>query len=161
MKQYCHISFIYLSWAIFIGGLVIFIVKGAYILAIVWVMIAPLAHWAYIRTFPALSRYLGYGRVDDRWPENTSRVPTEVTLYTALGCPFCPLVRQRLRALQKEMGFALQEVDVTLKPDLLIAQGIRAVPVVDVQGRRIFGCATSEQLAALIRGSSSIEGSTG
>lgn len=32
MKQYCHISFIYLSRAIFIGGLVIFIVKGAYIL---------------------------------------------------------------------------------------------------------------------------------
>lgn len=62
-----------------------------------------------------------------------------MTLYTAVGCPFCPLVKQRLLALQVQMGFELEEVDVTLKPDLLIAKGIRAVPVVEVGEQRVVG----------------------
>jgi len=144
-------AFIYLSWVILVGVLVFFLLQGNYPLALVWLVVALLGQWAYIRAFPSISRYIGYGRVDDRPAEVLERAPVKVTLYTALGCPFCPLVKQRLLALQAEMGFDLHEVDVTLKPDLLIAKGIRAVPVVEVGERRLVGHATSAQLADLIR----------
>ena len=77
-----------------------------------------------------------------------------VQLYTGLGCPFCPIVKTRLQELQTRMGFSLTDVDVTLKPNLLISKGIRALPVVEVGDTRIVGNATSEQLAALIAGHS-------
>lgn len=48
------------------------------------------------------------------------------------------------------MGFELETIDVTLKPELLRRKGILAVPVVEVGGRRIVGHATSRQLADLI-----------
>jgi len=55
-------------------------------------------------------------------------------------------------ALREQMEFSLEEVDVTLKPGVLIAKGIRAVPVVEAGDRRLAGNATSEQLAELISG---------
>jgi glutaredoxin len=83
--------------------------------------------------------------------------PAEVRLYTALGCPFCPVVKQRLIALSDQMSFPLKEIDVTLKPSLLAAKGIRAVPVVEAGERQLVGNATSEQLAALISGISTTQ----
>lgn len=155
MKQQCPMAFIYLSWAIFIGGLFFFAVKGGFASLLLWLVIAPLAEWAYIRAFPAISQYIGYGSVEDRHAEIVASAPARVTMYAALGCPFCPVVKRRLLALQAEMGFDLDEVDVTLKPDLLITKGVRAVPVVEVGEKRLVGHATSEQLAALIRNSQS------
>jgi glutaredoxin len=151
MKQQCYLASIYLSGAIVIAGLIFLALKGAYGVALLVLVVAPLAQWAYIRTFPAISPYLGYGRVEDQPAQAGGRAPTTVTLYTAVSCPFCPLVKQRLLALQAEMGFDLHEVDVTLKPDLLMSKGIRAVPVVEVGEQRVVGCATSEQLATVIR----------
>jgi hypothetical protein len=55
-------------------------------------------------------------------------------------------------ALREQMEFSLEEVDVTLKPGVLIAKGIRAVPVVEAGDRHLAGNATSEQLAELISG---------
>jgi glutaredoxin len=156
MKQQCSMTFIYLSWAILVAGLVFFALKGDYAFVGLWLVVAPLALWAYIRFFPAISRYIGYGRVDDQSPQAVSQVHAKVTLYTALGCPFCPMVKRRLLALQTEMGFNLEEVDVTLKPDLLIAKGIHAVPVMEVGEQRLVGNATSEQLANLIRNGSGV-----
>jgi len=153
MKQQCPMAFIYMSWAILFGGLAFFLVKGDYVSLLAWVIVAPLAMGAYIRFFPAISRYIGYGSVDDQPAQEVSPAPVKVMLYTALGCPFCPVVERRLVKLQAEMGFDLEEVDVTLKPDLLIAKGIRAVPVVEVGDQRIVGHATSNQLATLIRDS--------
>ena len=49
------------------------------------------------------------------------------------------------------MGFKLETVHVTYRPELL-GKGIRAVPVVEVDGRRLVGNATTDQLAALIAG---------
>jgi len=153
MKQQCPMVFIYLSWAIFIGGLAFFALKGHYAFVLLWLVVAPLAQWAYIRVFPVISRYVGYGSVDDQQAREVGQAPAKVILYTALGCPFCPVVKRRLLTLQAEMGFDLEEVDVTLKPDLLITKGIRAVPVVEVGEQWLVGHATSEQLAALIRNS--------
>jgi hypothetical protein len=48
------------------------------------------------------------------------------------------------------MEFSLEEVDVTLRPGVLMAKGIRAVPVVEAGDRLLTGNATSEQLAELI-----------
>jgi glutaredoxin len=152
VKQQCYLAMIYLNWIVLAGGLGFFIFKGFYVLALAWLALLPLAMWAYIRVFPSLSQFMGYGRVDDQPAQRLGRVPTKVTLYTALGCPFCPVVKRRLMALREQMEFSLEEVDVTLDPGLLIAKGIRAVPVVEAGDRRLAGNATSEQLAELISG---------
>lgn len=121
-------------------------------LTLFWLVWLPVVQWAYIRSFPRISRYLGYGRVEDEAIEKVSQAPARVTLYTALGCPFCPLVEKRLAALQKVMGFTLEKIDVTLRPDLLTRKGIRGVPVVEVGEKRMTGNATTRQLAKLIMG---------
>ena len=100
---------------------------------------------------------MGYGSVEDKAPNKVTSAPTQVTIYTALGCPFCPIVKERLMELRRAMGFSLSEVDVTLKPGVLIAKGIRALPVVECGGWRVEGNATSERLANLIAGSYAAE----
>lgn len=152
MKQQCHITFIYISWFIYIGGLLLMVSGGYYALALFWLVWLPIVMWGSIRSFPSISRYLGYGRLDDEDAEKLGHAPVKVTLYTALGCPFCPLVERRLKALQEKMGFDLEKVDVTLRADLLAGKGIRAVPVVEVGERRLVGNSTSKNLAALILG---------
>jgi len=73
-----------------------------------------------------------------------------MNFYSFFSCPFCPIVLARLQALQKQMGFTLRIVDVTLKPQTLIAKGIKSVPVVEVGDRRLVGNSTTDQLTALI-----------
>ncbi len=150
MKQQCHISFIYFSWLILAGGLVFHLLHDNYLQAGLWVFFIVLSLWLYVRYFPVISRYMGYGSVEDRPAAQVVRTAAKVTLYTGLGCPFCPLVRRRLQELESRMGFDLDEVDVTLKPDLLISKGIRALPVAELGGAHLVGNATSEQLAAFI-----------
>lgn len=150
MKQQCHISFIYLNWVIFVGGLVLYLAKGDYVQTVLWLVTVPLILWAYIRFFPSISRYIGYGSVEDQPTNHVTPAATNVIIYVGLGCPFCPIVKTRLQELQVKMGFVLTCVDVTLKPELLISKGIRALPVVEVGEKKLVGNATSEQLARLI-----------
>ncbi len=152
MKQQCSVTFVYLSWAIVVTGIFFLVSTDRYQFAIMWVILIPLIQWLYIRYFPSISAFMGYGRLDDRPVQALARVSRRVTLYSALGCPFCPVVKRRLLELKDKMGFDLEEVDITLKPGLLVSKGIRAVPVVEVDGRRIVGHATSEQLSVLISG---------
>jgi len=123
----------------------------AYVFAVAWLLLIPLGWWGYIRVFPSIARYLGYGSVEDQPAGALVQARAKVTIYTALGCVFCPIVKQRLRALQPEMGFDLEIVDITLKPDLVVAKGILAVPVVEAGAQRLVGNVTSAKLAALIR----------
>jgi glutaredoxin len=150
MKQQCYIGFIYLSWVIYIGGLAFFVIQGHYLFAVFWLIWLPVVQWAYIRGFPRISQYLGYGRVDDQHAGTVDRAPVKISLYTALGCPFCPLVEKRLESLQKQMGFELEKVDVTLRPELLSQKGIRAVPVIEMGDQYLTGHATTKQLADFI-----------
>jgi thiol-disulfide isomerase/thioredoxin len=150
MKQQCHISMIYLSWALYAGGLAYFGWRGQWVLALVWLAGVPLIEWLYIRKFPSLSPSMGYGRIVDEGAEATGTAPVKVVLYTALGCPFCPLIEQRLEDLRKQMGFTLEKIDVTLRPDLLAARGIRSVPVVEAGARLLFGLVTTKELAGAI-----------
>ena len=150
MKQQCHISMIYLTWAMYTGGLVYLGWRGRWVLALVWLAGVPLFEWLYIRKFPSLSRSLGYGPIVDQGAGATGSAPVKVVLYTALGCPFCPLIEQRLEDLRKQMGFTLEKIDVTLRPDLLTAKGIRSVPVVEAGARLLFGLGTTKELAEAI-----------
>jgi thiol-disulfide isomerase/thioredoxin len=150
MKQQCHISMIYLTWAMYAGGLVYFGWRGQWVMALVWLAGVPLVEWLYIRKFPILSRSLGYGRIVDEGAEAAGNAPVKVVLYTALGCPFCPLIEHRLEDLRKQMGFTLEKIDVTLRPDLVTAKGIRSVPVVEAGTRLLFGLVTTKELAEAI-----------
>ncbi len=152
MRQQCHLAFIYASWLIYLGGLGWLLWRGHYLVALCWLILTPLVQWGYMRVFPSISSLMGYGRVDDQQPPAVTQAPVSVILYTALGCPFCPLIEQRLEALRQSMGFRLEKIDVTLRPELVASKGIRSVPVVEVGERLLTGLATTSQLAALIQG---------
>lgn len=152
MKQQCSVALIYVEWAFVLLALVVLLLRREYAPAGVLLLGLPLFGWAYVRVFPAISRYLGYGSVKDEPAAApvAETAPAKVVLYTALGCPFCPIVKQRLLELQKAARFDLQEVDVTLRPDLVVSKRISSVPVVEVETRRRVGNATTRQLADLI-----------
>lgn len=150
MKQQCHIFFVYGSWFILLCGFIIYLIQGNIFHAVLWVFFIALFLWLYVRYFPSISRFMGYGSVADQPAKDIRPSNTKVILYTGLGCPFCPLVKRRLKELQSKMGFELKEIDITFKPDLLIAKGIRALPVVEVGETKWVGNATSEQLATFI-----------
>jgi hypothetical protein len=60
-------------------------------------------------------------------------------------------VRRRLAELRQHRHFEVEEIDVTFRPDLIRAKGLRAVPVLEASGRFLIGNATSEQLAEFLR----------
>lgn len=141
---------IYLSWLVYLGGLAGAAWHGRWVLAAFWLVAAPLAQWLYIRKFPSMSTAMGYGPIADEPATLAGKSPVKVTLYTALGCPFCPLIAERLATLRNEIQFTLDTVDVTLRPDLLASKGIRSVPVVEVNGRFLFGLVSTKELSAAI-----------
>jgi len=150
MKQQCYIPMIYLSWAVYLAGLAAAAWYSQWALGAVWLVTVPVAQWLYIRKFPSLSGIMGYGRITDEPAATVDSAPVKVTLFVALGCPFCPLMEQRLERLQKTMSFSLEKIDVTLRPDLLASKGIRTVPAVEVSGRFLFGLLSTKDLAAAI-----------
>lgn len=152
LPQRCPIVLLYLTWLLYVAGVIVFLVESQYFTALAWTLLVPVGLWAYVRFFPVISQYVGYGPVDDARGGDVGRRATTVTMYTSLGCPFCPIVERRLEALKSEMGFELRHVDLTVRPDLAKAMGIRSVPVVEVGDRRVVGHATTRELAELIRG---------
>jgi glutaredoxin len=150
MKQQCYLASIYASWAIYIGGLAYLGYHSRWPLAAMWLVGVPLIEWLYIGKFPSLSRAMGYGPIKDDAGRTISATKAKVTLYTALGCPFCPLIENRLGELQKQMGFSLEKIDVTLRPGLLASKGIRTVPVVEAGGKLLTGLVSTKDLAAAI-----------
>ena len=152
VKQRCPLAFVVLAWTLYPAGALFLLVVGQYPVLVAWVVGAPLTMWAYVRWFPSISRYLGYGTVADRSARPPVHAPVVVTLYTAVGCPFCPILRRRLRGLQPAVGFELREVNVTARPDILVRKGAWSVPVVEVGDRLLIGNATSDQLVDLMVG---------
>jgi glutaredoxin len=105
-----------------------------------------------VRWFPSISRSMGYGSVADTPAEAvpTSGTLPSVTLYTANVCPFCPIIRRRLAELQRRSGFEVREIDVTFRPEIVRAKGLRSVPVLEANGQLLVGNATSAQIAAFL-----------
>jgi glutaredoxin len=153
-KQQCTVRSLYFSGAIgaigYAAGLVFLAYRGDWPALLLWLILLPCFKWTYLRFFPRLSRLKGYGSLDDEVAANVKTANVEVIYYYLLGCPFCPIVQQRLKALQKKMNFKLAKIDLTLRPQLATSRGIRSVPVVEVGKRRLIGNVTTEQLARLI-----------
>ncbi len=152
MKQQCYLVNVWFTW---LGLPLLAVAMGMYAgwWAGVFVLaVGIFAQVLYIRIFPSVSRWLGYGSVEDEpavAPHKGNGV-TKVTLYTANVCPFCPIVRQRLANIQREMGFVVEEVDVTFRPELIKAKGFRSVPVIEANGKYWVGNATSAQLVEFL-----------
>jgi glutaredoxin len=62
---------------------------------------------------------------------------TDVVLYHAAGCHLCERARGVVAALREELGFDLEEVDITGDPRLE-AEYREWLPVVEIDGRRRF-----------------------
>lgn len=136
---------------LYLGGLCFYAHRRDWLALFLWLVSLPCARWVGMRLYPLTSKWRGYGSVADKLPASVMRSHNEVTFYSHSGCPFCPIVRHRIEALQREMDFTLKEVDLTLNPRVAITRGIKSVPVVDVAKKRLVGNATTEQLARLIR----------
>jgi glutaredoxin len=153
-KQQCTVRSLYFSGAVgsiaYVAGIIFFAYQAQWLALLFWLVLVPGLKWAYVRFFPSTSKWRGYGRVDDKLPASVQKARVEVTYYALLGCPFCPIVEQRLKTLQAKMDFTLTKIDLTLKPQIAASRGIRSVPVVEVGVDRLIGNATSEQLARLI-----------
>jgi glutaredoxin len=155
MEQRCYLAAVWLTWlglpllAIVVGVRVGWTTAGAVLL------VGVIGQVLYIRWFPHMSRWMGYGSVEDvpagPAPMFIGQVP-RVTLYTANVCPFCPILKRRLADLQRHNPFEVEEVDVTFRADIIRAKGLRSVPVVEANGRLLVGNATSAQLADFLRG---------
>ncbi len=169
MEQRCHLSMVWLTWvglpllAVVVGirtGLVAgralgvaggFGIGLAAGLVVLGVGVA--AQVFYMRWFPHLSSLIGYGSVADT-PAPPLPAPArlpDVTLYTANVCPFCPIVKRRLAELQRQNPFEIEEVDVTFRPEVIRAKGLRSVPVLEANGRLLVGNATTAQIVEFLK----------
>jgi len=149
-QQQCRVPSLVFSWLIYLAGFAYMGYEGHWVGGLFWLVLVPCVRLALYKGFRNISRFLGYGRVDDQLPANVSKAHVAVSFYSFFSCPFCPIVLQRLEALQEQMGFTLEKIDVTLKPQILMSKGILTVPVVEVGKNRLVGNATTEQLARLI-----------
>lgn len=156
MEQRCHLGAVWLTWVgLPLLAVVVWLRVGA-AAALAALGIGIVGQVLYLRWFPAMSKWMGYGSVADS-PAGVAAIPARVprvTLYTANVCPFCPIIKQRLAALQRQYGFDVDEVDVTFRPDLISARKLRSVPALEVNGRVLVGNATSAQIAEFLRSAS-------
>jgi glutaredoxin len=154
--QQCTLAKLRFSLAAFtilyVGGLFFYVDTRNWPVLISWLVLLPCAKWLGLRLSPLTAKWRGYGTLTDAQPSQVVKTPVEVTVYSHNGCPFCPVLRRRLKALQEQMDFTLKEIDLTLKPHVAASKGIQTVPVVDVGDARLFGNATTERLAEFIAG---------
>ncbi len=155
-EQQCTLKNLYFGLLVFAilyaGGVVFCAYRDDWPALLLWLVLLPCARWVGLRLAPITLKRRGYGSVDDRLPASVNKARVEVAFYSYNGCPFCPILKGRLEALQKEMDFTLREIDLTLKPQVASSKGIQSVPVVEVGDKRLLGNATTEQLAEFIAG---------
>jgi glutaredoxin len=158
-RQFCSVAGLYRIWGAYAVGITILAVAANWIGLILFAVLVPLSKFAQIRYYRRLSPLFGYGKLaEDLPPQSTASAPRVVTFYSAMGCPFCPIVLERLEALQLKMGFKLERVNLSLHPRFAITKGLRSVPTIEVGDTRLIGNASSSQLAELIeqRGQASL-----
>jgi glutaredoxin len=163
MEQRCHLSAVWLTW---LGLPLLAVVVGlrvGLVPALAVLGLGIVGQVLYLRWFPHISRWVGYGSVIDTPadPAPISASLPHVTLYTANVCPFCPIIKRRLAELQRHGRFEVEEIDVTFRPDVIRAKGLRSVPVLEANGRLLVGNATSAQIAEFLRPGPSSRDATG
>jgi glutaredoxin len=62
---------------------------------------------------------------------------TQVVVYHAEGCHLCDRALGQVRALQDELGFALEEIPIDGDPELE-ARYRELIPVVEIEGEQAF-----------------------
>ena len=152
MKQECKLVMVWLAWlgipalALGMGA-----IQGWWASVFIFI-VGVFGQVFYIKIFPRISKWLGYGSVEDVaiLLAEKIKISSIVTLYTANVCPFCPIVKQRLIELQSNLEFKLNEVDITFKPNLIKEKGFRSVPIIEMDGEYWFGNATSVQLLSFL-----------
>jgi glutaredoxin len=149
-QQQCSVFGLVFSWIVYLAGLIFLGYERHWVGGLLWLVLVPIVRLALFGYFPNISRFLGYGRVDDELPAHVIKTRVAVTIYSFFSCPFCPIVLHRLEALQKDMDFSLEKIDVTFKPEILMRKHILTVPVVEVGSNRLVGNATTEELARLV-----------
>ena len=65
------------------------------------------------------------------------RPAPRITLYTKADCELCRVAKATLLALRSELGFELDEIDITTDPTLFDAFQIE-IPVGYLDGRKLF-----------------------
>jgi glutaredoxin len=162
-KQQCTLARLRFSLValtiLYAGGLAYYLSERNWPVFFSWLVLLPCARWLGLRLYPLTSKLSSHGSPKDKLPSGVSKTHVEVIVYSHNGCPFCPILRRRLEALQKQMDFTLTEVDLTLKPQIAASKEIRSVPVVEVGGSRLVGNATTEQLAEMIAGATAFRAS--
>lgn len=149
-EQRCSVLGLALGWLGYFAGVLYFVYQRSWVGGSLFVVLVPCLRWALFHYFPSVSRFLGYGTVDDQVAESAGTARVAVTFYSFFSCPFCPIVLRRLEALQKVMEFTLEKIDLTLQPQMVVSKGIRSVPVVEVGGQQLIGNLTTAQLAEFI-----------
>lgn len=69
---------------------------------------------------------------------------THLTLYGKPGCHLCSEAREVVAGLREELGFELEEVDISLDPRLHNAYGER-IPVVAIDGEEALELVIAER----------------
>ena len=171
MEQRCYLAAVWLTW---LGLPLLAVVVGLRVgqmagvplglmAAVAVLLVGIIGQVLYLRWFPHVSRWAGYGSVADTPVDPTlvlEQLP-RVTFYTANVCPFCPIVKRRLAQLQQQSQFEIDEIDVTFRPEIIRAKGLRSVPVLEANGRVLVGNATSAQIAEFLSSAANVPNVTG
>jgi predicted DCC family thiol-disulfide oxidoreductase YuxK len=152
MKQRCHLGMVWLTWTGLPALAILVWLRAGWFAALFVLAVGIVAQVLYLRWFPGMSRWMGYGSVADAPadPETMSDHLPRATLYTANVCPFCPIMKQRLAELRRHGRLEFQEIDVTFRPDIIRAKGLRSVPVLEADGRLLVGNATTAEIVAFL-----------
>jgi glutaredoxin len=163
MEQRCNLAMVWLTW---LGLPLLAAVVGlrvGVVAAVAVLLVGIVGQVVYVRWFSYVSRWTGYGSVADT-PADPAPILVQLphaTLYTANVCPFCPIIKCRLTELQQQSPFELEEIDVTFRPEIIRAKGLRSVPVLEANGRQLVGNATSKQIAEFLRTGANAQGAAG
>ena len=75
-----------------------------------------------------------------------------VVLYSRPGCHLCDDARAVLEAVQREVAFAMEEIDIESEDGLIRDYGLR-IPVVAIDGQELFEIAVdADALRAAVGG---------
>lgn len=63
MRQQCSLVNIYLNWLLYLAGAGFWFWRRDWVALVVWVISLPVFMVTYLRVFPKISRFLGYGEI--------------------------------------------------------------------------------------------------